>query len=72
MMTELKTLKGPAFDQKFLEMVIAGHQRELARLDAAMNQTSTDGLKLMLSAIRPAMQTHLDTARTLQQETPRT
>jgi putative membrane protein len=71
-LVKLETLKGAAFDQQFLAMMVAGHEREIAKVDAFANQTTDPDLKVMLTGIRPIMQTHLDKAEALQQSTPRT
>jgi putative membrane protein len=69
---KLETLKGAAFDKLFLDMMVSGHEREIGKLDAFTNQATDADLKVMLTGIRPIMQTHLDKARSIEQATPRT
>jgi putative membrane protein len=71
-MTQLKALKGPAFDAKFLDMMVAGHAREIGTLDAFAARTGDAGMKALLTATRPVMVTHEETAKSLEQATPRT
>ena len=66
----LKTLKGADFDKDFLTMMVAGHEKELAKIDVAMGQTSDADLKDMLSNVKPVLQRHSDQARDLQKSSP--
>lgn len=66
----LKTLKGADFDKDFLTMMVAGHEKELAKIDVAMGQTTDSDLKDMLSNVKPVLQRHADQARDLQKSSP--
>ncbi len=66
----LKTLKGADFDKDFLTMMVAGHEKELAKIDVAMGQATDSDLKDALSNIKPVLQRHADQARDLQKSSP--
>ena len=67
----LKTMKGSAFDKQFLDMMVTGHEHELTKLDTFITQTTDGDLKTLLSDVKPVMQKHEDSAKTLQTATPR-
>lgn len=69
--TALKMMKGDAFDKRFLEMMVTGHEHEISKVDTFMGQASDADLKTMLTNIKPVMQKHDDTAKSLQAQTPR-
>lgn len=62
----LKTLKGGEFDTAFLAMMVQDHEKELAKLDAAMGSIENQDLATILKDIKPALQKHADQARDLQ------
>ena len=70
-MASLKTLKGNTFDKQFLDMMVTGHEHEIAKLDTFIGETNDSDLKNVLSDIKPVMQKHEDAARALQTATPR-
>ncbi len=65
-MAHMKTLKGAEFDREFLTMMVADHDKELGRVDAAMTTVSDAELKTFLTNLRPTLQRHADQARELQ------
>jgi putative membrane protein len=64
----LKTLKGAAFDKEFLSMMVADHEKQIARIDAALatSGSSDPDLQAWLKSYRLTLQRHLDQARDLQ------
>jgi putative membrane protein len=67
-MAKLKKLHGAEFDQQFLAAMVGGHERELAKLVAAMGQTKDDDLLAMMKATEPVMAGHAKTAAELQKK----
>jgi putative membrane protein len=65
-MAHLKTLKGAEFDKEYLNMMVAGHDKELAKIDTAMSSATDPDLKSMLETVKPMLQRHADQARDLQ------
>lgn len=70
MAAHIKTLKGADFDKEFLSMMVAGHEKVLAKLDSSMGSIQNDDLKTMLQNVKPTIQKHADTARDLQKTNP--
>jgi len=64
-MAKLKTLKGADFDKAYLNMMVAGHDKELTKIDVAISATGDPDLKSMLQNIKPVLQRHADQARDL-------
>jgi putative membrane protein len=64
-MAKLKTLKGADFDKAYLNMMVAGHDKELTKIDVAISATGDADLKSMLQNIKPVLQRHADQARDL-------
>jgi len=64
--TKLKSLKGAEFDREFLNMMAAGHDKELAKIDVAMGAATDPDLQSLLKATKPVLQRHADQARDLQ------
>lgn len=62
----LKTLKGTEFDKEFLNMMVAGHEQEVARIDTSIGTTSDQDLQTFLKSVKPMLQRHEDEARDLQ------
>jgi predicted outer membrane protein len=63
----LKTLKGAEFDKEFLTMMVTGHDKEVARIDTAINTTGSDqDFQTFLKSVKPVLQRHADEARDLQ------
>ena len=63
---KVKAMKGPEFDKAFLQMMATGHDKELAKIDTALASVVDADLKVMLTATKPVLQKHADTARDLQ------
>lgn len=70
-MKELKAVKnGAEFDRQFLTMMQADHDKEIARLDAALPGIKDADLAVKMKDLRPVLQRHADTARELSRNTP--
>jgi putative membrane protein len=63
---KLKTLKGSEFDKMYLSMMVDGHEKELANIDAKIASCENAELVDMLKAKKPVLQHHADHARELQ------
>jgi putative membrane protein len=70
MAAHVKTLKGADFDKDFLSMMVAGHEKVLAKLDTAMGSVGNDDLKTLIGTVKPTVQKHADQARDLQKANP--
>lgn len=66
----LKTLKGAEFDKEFLNMMVAGHDKELAKIDVSIGAATDPDLQTMLKAVKPVLQRHSDQAHDLQKNSP--
>jgi putative membrane protein len=66
----LKKLRGNAFDNKFLSMMVDGHEKELAKIDANINTVTNSDLADNLRNMKPVLQMHADKARDLQKSEP--
>jgi putative membrane protein len=64
-MHDLAQLDGSDFDRKFLTMMVAGHEMELAKLAPELGQCTADDMRTMLDDLRPTLQKHADEAREL-------
>jgi putative membrane protein len=62
----LKTLKGAEFDKEFLNMMVAGHDKELAKIDVAIGGANDPDLQTLLKSTKPVLQRHSDQAHDLQ------
>jgi putative membrane protein len=62
----LKTLKGAEFDKEFLNMMVAGHDKELAKIDVAIGGANDSDLQTLLKSTKPVLQRHSDQAHDLQ------
>ena len=65
-MAKIKTLKGAAFDKEYLNMMVAGHDKELTKIDVAISGATDADLKSLLQGVKPVLQRHADQARDLQ------
>jgi len=72
MMAHMKTLKGAAFDDEFLSMMVTGHDKELAKVDTALTSVADPDLITLLRAVKPVMQKHSDDAKALQHDATKT
>lgn len=66
----LKMLKGADFDKEFLNMMVSGHDKELARIDVSIGAAGDPDLQTMLKSVKPVLQRHSDQARDLQKSSP--
>lgn len=64
-MAKLRTLKGEDFDRQFLQIMMQGHQRELAMTDPLIGQTQNAQIQSMLRERRDVLQKHLTAAQEL-------
>jgi putative membrane protein len=62
----LKMLKGPEFDKEYLNMMVSGHEKELAKIDVSAGSAGDQDLQSMLKSLKPVLQRHADQARDLQ------
>ena len=65
-MARIKTLKGAEFDKAYINMMVAGHDKELSKIDVAISGAGDADLKTMLQGVKPVLQRHADQARDLQ------
>ena len=65
-MATLKTLKGAAFDKMYLQMMVEGHDKELAKNDTLLANTTDADVKALLDKRKTSLQKHADAARELQ------
>jgi putative membrane protein len=66
----LKKLKGAEFDKQYLQMMVDGHDKELAKIDTKIAEVQNSELADMLRAKKPVLQHHADQARELQKSSP--
>ncbi|HEY5945247.1 MAG TPA: DUF4142 domain-containing protein [Kofleriaceae bacterium] len=62
----LKKMKGSEFDAKYLQMMVDGHDKELAKIDTKIADVQNSELADMLRAKKSVLQHHADQARELQ------
>jgi putative membrane protein len=67
-MKRLHTLKGADFDRELLQIAVQAHEKELARTETAIGQVNDEGLKALLTEMKPVLQKHIDLARELQNQ----
>lgn len=65
-MAKLKTEKGADFDRDFLNLMVAGHEKELTKADTALTAATDTDVQDFLKAMKPVLQRHADSARDLQ------
>jgi putative membrane protein len=65
-MTTLKTLKGAEFDKMYLQMMVEGHDKELAKNDTLLANAVDADVKALLDKRKTSLQKHADAARELQ------
>jgi putative membrane protein len=70
MAAHVKTLKGEAFDKAFLDMMVQGHEKVLAKVDTMASSAQNPELQTYLNDLKPALQKHADQARDLQKGEP--
>lgn len=64
-MTRMKTLKGADFDKAYLNMMVAGHDKELTKIDVEISSATDPDFKNLLQGVKPVLQRHADQARDL-------
>ena len=62
----LKTLKGAEFDKMYLQMMVEGHDKELAKNDTLLSSATDADVKALLEKRKTSLQKHADAARELQ------
>lgn len=65
-MAELKKLQGRDFDREYLRLMVADHDKELAKIDTNIAKAQNGQLAELLRATKPMLQSHADQARELQ------
>jgi putative membrane protein len=65
-MATLKTLKGAEFDKMYLQMMVEGHDKELAKNDTLLAAAADADVKALLDKRKMSLQKHADAARALQ------
>ena len=65
-MATLKTLKGAEFDKMYLQMMVEGHDKELAKNDTLLASATDADVKALLEKRKTTLQKHADGARALQ------
>ncbi len=70
MVAKLKTLKGAEFDHMFIDMMAAGHDKEVTRITADIAQATDKNLVTILTKTKPVLQAHAKTASGLQKPSP--
>jgi predicted outer membrane protein len=66
MTAKLKAEKDDDFDRDFLKLMSTAHERELVKIDADIGIVADKNLVTLLKKIKPVLQTHADTAKSLQ------
>jgi putative membrane protein len=66
MTAKMKGMKGAEFDRMFLDMMSSAHDREITKIDADIAVVSDADLKAALQKTKPVLQSHSDTAKSLQ------
>lgn len=70
MVAKLKTMKGADFETQFLQLMVSGHEKELAKIDANIAKVENAELAEALKATKPVLQHHADEAKSLQTNMP--
>jgi len=66
MTAKMKGEKGATFDRDFLDMMSMAHDREITKIDADIAVVTDADLKAALQKTKPVLQSHSDTAKSLQ------
>jgi putative membrane protein len=64
--TALKKLKGADFDRAYLQMMVKGHEEELAKTDPFIEQSQNSDLDMFLQNRKATLQRHADAAKELE------
>jgi putative membrane protein len=67
MVGPMHTLKGSAFDHKYIENMIAGHTQAIAHYKKEAQTATNPALKAYAQQTLPTLQKHLDAAKAIQQ-----
>ena len=65
---ELRHMKGDAFDQKFLQMMVDAHTKKIDEVQKKMNDVKDPKLKSMMQETLPVLKHHRDMAQSLLQK----
>ncbi len=65
-MVQTAKLKGADFDRAYLQMMVEGHEKELAKSDELISKSNDSDLKAMLEARKSMLTRHADAAKELQ------
>ncbi len=60
-------MKSDNFDQDFIDKMVAGHKKAIDTYKKALEQVSDQDVKQLISTALPQLQTHLDSAQSIQE-----
>jgi putative membrane protein len=63
----LKNLSGVAFDQTYIEIMVANHEEALHALEVGAAKAADPKLKSFIATVRPIVENHLQMAKALKQ-----
>jgi putative membrane protein len=63
---KLKKMKGSEFDAAYIQEMITGHEKQLAKADSMLSEVKDSELADTLRAMKPTLQMHADHAREIQ------
>ncbi|UWZ84276.1 DUF4142 domain-containing protein [Occallatibacter riparius] len=70
MIDPMQKLKGAAFDKKYIQDMIAGHEKAIAMYKKESTMAQSDAIKSYATAALPVLQKHLDAAKELAKAKP--
>lgn len=70
MVDPFQKLKGAAFDKKYIQEMIAGHEKAITLYKKESTSAQNDALKSYATAALPVLQKHLDAAKELAKAKP--
>jgi putative membrane protein len=65
-MAKLKMMRGADFDRAYIDAMIDDHQKDIKKVSDAIGTVADADLKSHLTDTKPALEHHLDSARSLQ------
>jgi putative membrane protein len=65
MIAPMNKLKGAAFDHKFIQEMVAGHEKAIAQYKKAAADSQNPDVKAYAAQVLPTLEKHLDTAKDL-------
>ncbi len=68
MIAPFNNLKGAAFDRRFAQAMVSGHQKAIAEYKKEADSGSNADIKAYATQALPVLQKHLDAARNLEKE----